>query len=99
MGRALSLGKLFGIQFRVHISWFIIFALVTVSLVEPRYLDWRYWILGVIASLLLFASVLAHELANSLVGRANGTPVSSITLWFTRPAWYACCPTSSLECL
>ncbi len=81
MGSAFNLGKLFGIQFRLHFTWFIIFILVTVSLVYPNYSQWLYWIIGVIASLLLFASVVAHELAHSLVGRANGIPIESITLF------------------
>jgi len=37
--------------------------------------------MGIITSLLIFASVVAHELAHSLVGRANGIPVKSITLF------------------
>jgi Zn-dependent protease len=81
MGKAFSLGKLFGIQFRVHFSWFVIFILVTTSLVYPDYSKWLSWVIAVIASLLLFASVVAHELAHSLVGRANGIPVFSITLF------------------
>ena len=81
MGKAFNLGKLFGIQFRLHYTWFIIFILLTVTLVNPNYSQWLYWIIGVVTSLLLFASVLAHELAHSLVGRANGIPVSSITLF------------------
>ena len=81
MGSLFNLGKLFGIQFRLHFSWFIIFILVTVSLVSPYYSQWLYWIIGIIASLLLFASVVAHELAHSLVGRANGIPIESITLF------------------
>ncbi len=81
MGSAFNLGKLFGIQFRLHFTWFIIFILVTVSLVYPNYSQWLYWIIGIIISLLFFASVVAHELAHSLVGRANGIPIESITLF------------------
>ncbi len=87
MGSAFNLGKVFGIQFRLHYTWFIIFVLVTVSLswqVFPFYYDWPpwlYWATGIVTSLLFFASVLAHELAHSLVGRANGIPIRSITLF------------------
>ena len=81
MGKTFNLGKLFGIQFRLHFTWFIIFILVTISLVYPNYSQWLYWTIGIIASLLLFASVVAHELAHSLVGRANGIPIESITLF------------------
>ena len=81
MGNAFSLGKLFGIHFRLHFTWFIIFVLVTTSLVHPNYSHWLYWIIGIITSLLFFASVVAHELAHSLVGRANGIAIESITLF------------------
>ncbi|MFC2057252.1 site-2 protease family protein [Chloroflexota bacterium] len=81
MGKTFNLGKLFGIQFRLHFTWFIIFILVTVSLVYPNYAQWSYWGIGIVTSLLLFASVVAHELAHSLVGRANGIPIKSITLF------------------
>ncbi|MBI3931102.1 MAG: site-2 protease family protein [Chloroflexi bacterium] len=81
MGSTFNLGKLFGIRFRLHFSWFVIFILVTVSLVDPDYSQWFYWVIGIITSLLFFASVVAHELAHSLVGRANGVPIESITLF------------------
>ena len=81
MGKTFNLGKLFGIQFRLHFTWFIIFILVTVFLVYPDYSQWLYWVIGIITSLLFFASVVAHELAHSLVGRANGIPIESITLF------------------
>ena len=81
MGSAFNLGKLFGIQFRLHFSWFIIFILVTVLLVYPDYSQWLYWVIAIITSLLFFSSVVAHELAHSLVGRANGIPIDSITLF------------------
>jgi Zn-dependent protease len=88
MGNTFSLGKLFGIQFRLHYTWFIVFALVTVSLstryfpsVYPGWSHLVYWATGIITSLLFFSSVVAHELAHSLVAKANGIPVTSITLF------------------
>jgi len=81
MGNAFNLGRLFGIQVRLHYTWFIIFMLVTVSLVYPSWSLPLSWVMGVITSLLFFASVLAHELSHSLVGRANGVPIKSITLF------------------
>ncbi len=88
MGGAFSLGKIFGIQFRIHYSWFVIFVLITVSLswqyfpyTYPEWSEPTYWLTGTATSLLFFTSVLAHELSHSLVGRANGIPVRSITLF------------------
>ena len=88
MGGAFSLGRILGIQFRIHYSWFFIFVLITVSLswqyFPYNYPEWSaptYWLTGTATSLLFFSSVVAHELAHSLVGRANGIPMRSITLF------------------
>lgn len=88
MNSAINLGKIFGIQFRLHYSWFLIFILITVSLswqyFPLAYPGWNsavYWVTGIIASLVFFTSVLIHELSHSLVGKANGIPVKSITLF------------------
>ena len=88
MENAFSLGKLFGIQFRLHFTWFIIFILVVISLstqyFPTAYPEWSnvvYWTIGTVTSLLFFASVIAHELAHSLVAKINGIPVKSITLF------------------
>lgn len=88
MNRAFNIGKVFGIQIRLHYTWFIIFILITVSLSwqvfphdYPRWPPLLYWITAVATSLLFFASVVAHELAHSLVGRANGIPIKNITLF------------------
>jgi Zn-dependent protease len=85
---SLRLGKLFGIPVGVHYTWFIIFGLVTLSLATgyfpSRYADWGlagYVGIGLLTSLLFFASVLAHELAHSVVALAWGVPVKSITLF------------------
>ncbi len=43
--------------------------------------DTEYWLLGAIASLLLFVSVLLHELAHSFVAKARGLDARSITLF------------------
>ena len=81
MNGAFNLGKVFGIQLRLHYSWFIIFALLTFLLVSPYWYSLLWWVVGIAACLLFFGSVIAHELAHSLVGRANGIPVKSITLF------------------
>ena len=86
--RAWTIGRIAGIRVRVDWTWSIIFVLVTVSLavgyfpvVFPGLSTAVYWGLGVISSLLLFASVLAHELAHSIVATREGLPVESITLF------------------
>lgn len=80
--------KIAGISIEINVSWLIILVLLTSFLA----LDWypqaasgypavTYWSLGLLAALLLFASVLVHELAHSLVAKARGLPVKSITLF------------------
>ncbi|MDI6815172.1 MAG: site-2 protease family protein [Dehalococcoidales bacterium] len=88
MDNAFNLGKVFGIQFRLHYTWFIIFILIAVSLswaqfpsIYPGWTQLLYWVIGIVTSLLFFASVVAHELAHSLVARIYGIPVKSITLF------------------
>jgi len=87
MGRALKLGRIFGIPFGVDLSWFFIFIFITLMLsisIFPASFDWptgAYWGVGIATSLLFFASVVAHELAHSLVGRHYGIPIKSITLF------------------
>ncbi len=81
MGSALNVGKVFGIQLRLHYTWFIIFIFLTALLVFPHWLSPLWWVAGIVTCILFFASVVAHELAHSLVGRANGIPIKSITLF------------------
>jgi Zn-dependent protease len=87
MSGGIRLVRLFGIQILIQPSWFFILGLLTLSLatgVLPAFLAASqvvYWSLALVAALLLFASVLVHELAHSLVARAQGIPVRSITLF------------------
>ncbi len=88
MRSSLRLIKIFGIPVGIHYTWFIVFALVTLSLATgyfpSRYSDWNletYLGVGVLTSILFFASVLVHELAHSIVALAWGIPVKSITLF------------------
>src|SRR5438034_7837486 len=53
-GTSWHIGRIFGIPLRIHISWFLVFALVVWSLARyyfPAVLSqsppWEYWVLGV----------------------------------------------------
>jgi Zn-dependent protease/CBS domain-containing protein len=81
----ISLGRVFGIPLRLHYTWFIIFALVTYSLVfDVAYQTYpieQRIILGILTSLLFFASIITHELAHSILAIRNNIPVKDITLF------------------
>ncbi|MGQ9586340.1 MAG: M50 family metallopeptidase [Anaerolineae bacterium] len=85
---AFQIARVFGIPVRIHISWLIIFVLITWGLAgqffPQQYPNWPttlYWVIGVATSLLFFLSVLLHEIAHSLVSMATGVPVRDITLF------------------
>jgi Zn-dependent protease len=88
MQASVKLGQIWGIPVGLHLSWFLVFALVTFSLASgyfpQEYSDlpvWAYWLLGALTSVLFFGSVLIHELGHSLLALRNGIPVRGITLF------------------
>ncbi len=85
---SLRIFRIAGIDVYVHVSWLVIFALVTWSLAVgyyppllPDLTAAQAWTLGAISAILLFASVLVHELAHSLAARTRGMQAASITLF------------------
>ena len=88
MNTNFRLFKAFGIPVEINVSWFIIFGLVSWSLVNgyfpANYPDLSvaaYWAMGLVAALLLFVSVLLHELGHSYVAKTHGVPIRRITLF------------------
>jgi len=82
------IGQFLGVPVRLHVSWFLVFALITTSLASayfPHQLPEEpaafYWLLGLMTSLLFFLSVLLHELAHSVVARRWGLAVRDIVLF------------------
>ena len=82
-----------GIPFRVHPTWFFVLFLFTqifgriaqqhsVNVLENPLLPWQSLAIGFITSLLLFFSVILHELGHSFVAMHEGIKVESITLFF-----------------
>ncbi len=83
-----SLMRIAGIRIVVDPTWFFVFILVVASLgggylpvVAPQLSAIESWGLGAIAAVLLFASVLLHELSHALLARAAGIPVPRIRLF------------------
>lgn len=88
MAREFALGRVFGIDIHLDVSWFFILALVTWTL-ATGYFPARllgaspavYWAMGLLAAVLLFVCVLLHELGHSVVAKAHGIPVKRVTLF------------------
>jgi Zn-dependent protease len=84
------LGRLAGIPFRLHWSWFLAVFLIAWTLAVgffpqtlPEYSgDTRaYWMLGLLAALGLFVSILLHELGHAFVAKRFGIAVRGIRLF------------------
>lgn len=89
MNSTLKLFRIFGIDIKLHFSWWFVFALLVWSLYStffpqffPDNTSQTYLFMSIIAALLLFVSVLLHELSHSLVAQAKKIKVESITLFF-----------------
>src|SRR2546422_4800968 len=86
--RGFNLMNIVGIRVVIDPSWLFIFFLVVWSL-ATGYFPEAYppihggpaWILGVVAALLLFGSVLVHELSHALLARRAGIAVPRIRLF------------------
>lgn len=84
----LRLFSIFGIEIRLDWSVLIIFALIVYSLGAGLFPQWHpdwtpatTWITAIAAGVIFFASLLAHELAHSLMARYYGIRVPRITLF------------------
>jgi Zn-dependent protease/CBS domain-containing protein len=83
-----TIGRIRGIPIGVHYTWLIALLMITWSLAvgyfPNSYPGWGvlvYWLVAAASSILLFVSVLLHELCHSVVAQARGLAVNSITLF------------------
>jgi Zn-dependent protease/CBS domain-containing protein len=79
------MGKPFGIPIVVSPTWFLIAAFITYyfgqEISDADFGNWRYGI-GFGFAVLLYLSVLLHELAHSVVAKGFGLPVRRIVIYF-----------------
>lgn len=88
MPGSIRVARLFGIDINIHFSWIVIFFVVVTNLSEavfpdqfPQWSRQKTFVVSAVSAALFFASVVAHELAHSLVARRFRMAVSSITLF------------------
>jgi Zn-dependent protease/predicted transcriptional regulator len=88
MKHSWKVARISGIDIKIDSSWIVIFLLFAFSLSAfyfPQSFEVSnyvyYWVLGILTSLLVFTSVLAHELAHSLIAIKQGEKVEDITLF------------------
>jgi Zn-dependent protease len=81
-----QIARLWGIPLRIHPTWLVILLISTVAFQRDYHPagsggDLMIWGLAFLTALLLFVSVLLHELGHSLVALSQGVKVRSITLF------------------
>ena len=88
MTPSIRIGRIAGVEVGVNWSWLAVFALLVWSLTVGVFPDQNpglsrgaYVGMGIVATLLFFASLLAHELGHALVARREGMEIDGITLW------------------
>jgi len=88
MNENLSLGRIFGIHVGLNWSLLVVAGLIAWSLAtsflpaaSPGQTSGAYWTAGLISAFVFLASLLAHELAHSVVATRRGVKVEGITLW------------------
>lgn len=86
--RGFRIGSVLGFEIRLDPSWFIIFFLVLWTLsagvfpaAAPEQGTAVHVAMGVVGTLLFFASLLLHEISHSVVARTKGIPMRGITLF------------------
>jgi Zn-dependent protease/predicted transcriptional regulator len=86
---SVRLGKIMGIPVTIHYTLWFVFILIAWSLAVgympsqyPGLGVVTYWAIGIVSAVILFASVLVHELSHSYVAKKNGLPIARITLFF-----------------
>lgn len=86
--RGIRIGRLAGIPIGIQPLWLLIVALITWSLGAAYYPSevsgispGLSYALGLASALLLFASILLHELGHAIVARRHGVEIEEIDLW------------------
>ena len=84
----IPVGRLAGLEIRIHVSWTIILAIIVVSVgaqigsAEPGSTMAVRWGIGVVVAIVFLVSAMAHELGHASVARRAGRPTDSVVVYF-----------------
>jgi Zn-dependent protease len=85
---SLQVAKVKGIPIKLHFTLAIVFALIAwtlavnyMPLFYPDLPESAYWTMGILGAIILFISVLLHELSHSMVAKRYGYKVRQIVLF------------------
>lgn len=88
LASSMKIGRIKGIDIELNYNWIVIFLLITYMFANyyfPTYFkdwpQWVYWAEGAFIGIMLFVSVLLHELSHSLVSKHFGIAVNKISLF------------------
>jgi Zn-dependent protease/predicted transcriptional regulator len=88
VGSSIRLGRIAGVEVGINWSWLVVFALISWSLAAGVFPDQNrglsdstYVAMALVAAVLFFASLLAHELGHATRARREGMEIDGITLW------------------
>lgn len=88
MQSTFTLGRIAGIPIGINWSWLLVFALIAWTLAarlfpeeNPGLSDGTYVAMALVATVLFFTSLLAHELGHALQARRERIEIDGITLW------------------
>ncbi|HTM87478.1 MAG TPA: site-2 protease family protein [Terriglobales bacterium] len=87
MRAQIKLARVFGVELGLHYSWLIIAVLIAFSAadyfhgIHPEWSTAVVWGISIIAGVLFFVFLFAHELSHALVAKARGLPIHKITLF------------------
>lgn len=87
MRAQIKLARVFGVELGLHYSWLIIAVLIAFSAadyfrgIHPEWSTGVVWGISIIAGVLFFVFLFAHELSHALVAKARGLPIHKITLF------------------
>jgi len=85
--QGIRVARILGIPIFIDFSWILVFGLIAFTISgnfatqHPNWTSTQTWTVGILTTLLFFASVVFHELAHSVVAQAYKIKVLSITLF------------------